>query len=96
MFARPIVSGLRCLALATCTVCVTVLLVTGAEAANPSFGGISPIGAQRGTEIDVLLGGGSLADAQSLYFYEPGIEVKSWEVVNDGQVKAKLAIAAAR
>ena len=64
-----------------------------AAAANPSFGGTSPVGAQRGTELEVILSGGSLADAQSLYFYEPGMEVKGWEVVNDNQVKVKLAIA---
>ncbi|MBL9125823.1 MAG: PPC domain-containing protein, partial [Planctomycetaceae bacterium] len=65
-----------------------------AHAANPSFGGTSPVGAQRGAEVEVVLSGGSLSDAQGLYLYEPGMEVKGWEVVNDNQVKVKLAIAA--
>lgn len=94
--------ALRSRSFANHCVLVGMLLVTAAAlscpaaamAANPSFGGISPVGAQRGAEVDIVLGGGSLADAQSLYFYEPGIEVKSWEVVDDKQVKVKLAIAA--
>ncbi|MGE0534223.1 MAG: pre-peptidase C-terminal domain-containing protein [Pirellulales bacterium] len=58
---------------------------------NPSVGLPSPWGGQRGTELDVVFPGGALGDAQSIYFYEPGIEVKSLEPA-DNQVKAHLAI----
>jgi len=64
-----------------------------AIAADPSLGSIRPIGGQRGTEIDVVFGGDRLADTQEVFFYYPGIEVKQLEVVDEKQVKARLAIA---
>ncbi len=64
-----------------------------ASAANPTFSGIRPWGAQRGTEVEVTLTGARLEDAEELLLYYPGIKVTSFEVVKN-QVKAKLAIAA--
>lgn len=61
--------------------------------ASPSLGAIQPRGAQRGTEAIVNFQGGRLADAQEILVYYPGITVKKLEVVNDGAVKATLAIA---
>ena len=63
-----------------------------AEGASPSLGGTTPRGAQRGTEIEVTLSGGNLADAKEVLFYEPGIEVTKFEVVNAGAVKATFKI----
>ena len=63
------------------------------QAASPSLGGTSPRGAQRGTEVEVVLSGGQLEDAQEILFYEPGIEVAKFEVVNPTTVKVLLKIA---
>ncbi|MFN0055271.1 MAG: PPC domain-containing protein [Planctomycetales bacterium] len=65
----------------------------GVQAASPSLGGLSPRGAQRGTEIEVVLSGGQLEDAQEILFYETGIEVTKFEGVNPTTVKATLKIA---
>jgi hypothetical protein len=71
------------------------LIVSAARlaAAEPSFGSTSPFGAQRGTEVEVLFGGGRLEDAKEILLYSPGITVTQFQVVNGGQVKTKLAIA---
>ncbi len=68
-------------------------LADAASAAEPQLGRIVPSGGQRGTELDVALEGARLADAQEMLLYYPGIEVKQLTVA-DGQVKARLAIAA--
>ena len=58
------------------------------HAASPSLGGVSPRGAQRGTEIEVVFSGAQLDDAQEILFYEPGIEVTKLEAVNPTTLKA--------
>ena len=63
------------------------------KAASPSFGGTTPRGAQRGTEVEVVLSGAQLNDAQEVLFYEPGIEVTKFEVVNPTTVKTMFKIA---
>ncbi|MBX3412988.1 MAG: pre-peptidase C-terminal domain-containing protein [Pirellulales bacterium] len=70
-----------------------VVNATLVEGASPSLGSISPQGGQRGTELDVTFNGARLADAQEIYFYEPGISVVSLEAGNDKAVKVRLAIA---
>jgi hypothetical protein len=70
------------------------LVAQGAWAASPSLGTSTPAGAQRGTEVEVTFTGGNLADAQEILFYEPGIAVKELTPVDEGQFKARLAIAA--
>jgi hypothetical protein len=75
---------------------VTALLVSAAQqsfAASPSLGGLTPRGAQRGTEVEVVLSGGQLDDAQEILFYETGIEVVKLEVVNPTTVKTLFKIA---
>src|SRR5579872_606515 len=75
---------------------VSALLVTGSSstwAASPSLGGLTPRGAQRGTEVEVTLSGGQLDDAQEILFYEPGIDVAKFEVVNPTTVKVLFKIA---
>jgi hypothetical protein len=64
------------------------------HAASPSLGAVTPHGGQRGTELPVVLSGGRLSDAKEILFYYPGITTAKLEVVNDGQVKAVLKIAA--
>jgi hypothetical protein len=63
-----------------------------APAADPEVSRIVPAGGQRGTQVDLKLEGPRLADAQGLFLYEPGIEVKRFEVT-DGKPVAHLALA---
>lgn len=67
---------------------------TSVFAASPSLGIIQPRGAQRGTDAIFTFNGGNLADAQEIVFYSPGLSVTKLEVVNAGQVKATIKIAA--
>lgn len=64
-----------------------------AEAAAPRLSVVTPRGAQRGTEVELLFQGERFEDAQQVLIYEPGLEVTSFEIVNDKQVKAKVKIA---
>lgn len=77
-------------------VLVAVLALAAAPpafAASPSLGSITPYGAQRGREVEVLFNGARLSDAQEVLFYDPGIVCAHLEVVNDNQVKTRLSIA---
>ncbi|MGE0607465.1 MAG: PPC domain-containing protein [Pirellulales bacterium] len=87
---RTVLHAFCCLLAA---IAVSVLAATDVQAAAPSLGSISPIGAQRGTEVEVTLNGARLTDAQDLFFYYPGISLKQMAVVNDNSVKATLTIA---
>lgn len=80
----------RLSAMFLCFLCLT----GSAFAASPVLSNIIPRGGQRGAETEVLFNGQRLEDAQELMIYEPGIEVAEFAVVNGGQVKAKLKIAA--
>ena len=72
---------------------VTLLATASLYAADPALSYVTPHGAQRGTEVDVVLQGARLSDAQELLLYEPGIEVR--EIRGDGdKAHAKLVIAA--
>lgn len=71
-----------------------LLAALPAWASDPQLGRIAPPGGQRGTEIDVVLSGARLGDAQEVFLYEPGIKVLSLAAEKDGTVKARLAIAA--
>jgi hypothetical protein len=74
----------------------SVLLTSAslAPAASPNLGAIRPVGAPRGTEIEVTLSGARLGDAKEILFYQPGITTVSLKKVDDNNVKAKLKIAA--
>src|SRR5262249_13718955 len=61
---------------------------------SPSLGGISPRGVQRGKEAALFFNGGRLADAKEILFYYPGVTASKLEVVNDGQIKATVQVAA--
>src|SRR5262245_3794391 len=69
------------------------LVATAAQAVEPNLGQISPIGVQRGTEVEMTFPGQRLADAKQLLFYSPGFEVKEL-TATDNSVKAKVAVAA--
>jgi hypothetical protein len=73
----------------------TILLATAvsAQAATPQLSTIRPVGAQRGTEVEVTLSGARLGDAQEILYFQPGISTVSLAKVDDNNVKAKLKIA---
>lgn len=80
--------AMRLLSTASMCCAAALLCCQLAFAANPRFGGVSPIGAQRGTELDVILRGDQLDDAEELLLYEPGIEVTHFErVTNEDERK---------
>ena len=61
--------------------------------ATPSLGGISPRGAQRGTEAEFVFSGDRLSDAQEVLLYQPGLTVTKFEIVNTNQLKVKVKVA---
>lgn len=54
-----------------------VACLAAAAQASPRLNNILPHGAQRGTEVDVVLYGDDLGDAEEVLFYDPGVEVVS-------------------
>jgi hypothetical protein len=74
-----------------------LLLLAGvarvAHAASPHLGAIDPPGVQAGADTDVTISGQHLQDAQGLLFYTPGIQVLSWQPVDQGKVHARLRVA---
>lgn len=92
MLRPAISSGLRLLGF-VCASAVAATWAAPCEAAAPSLGSITPAGAQRGTEVEVVFRGERLDDAQEIFVYYPGIEVIDIEVVDDKQVKTRLKIA---
>lgn len=86
MYRRTVAVVLLCFFL-------TAVARQSCQAANPSLGSIAPYGAQRGTEVEVHLHGDRLDDAQEVFVYYPGIEVKSFEVVGPNEIKTVMAIA---
>ena len=63
-------------------------------ATKPVVSRVDPPGLQRGTDNSVVIRGARLTDAKQLLFYEPGIEVVGFEVVDDASVKATLRVPA--
>ncbi len=75
-------------------VAAVLVAAAGASAATPNLVQVTPRGAQRGTEVDVIFRGQRLADAQEVFVYDPGVTVTGVEVVNPQQVKAHVKVAA--
>jgi hypothetical protein len=71
-----------------------LLLPWLAPAVSPQLRTITPTGAQRGTELEVLFEGDRLQDTQEILCYEPGIELLNFNKVTNRIVKADLKIAA--
>lgn len=77
-----------------CTALGFLLAASAIEAASPRLDHLQPQGGQRGTEVAVTLIGGRIGqDPQQILFYDPGIELKSIERIDDNQAKATLTIA---
>src|SRR5436190_24214881 len=72
---------------------LTVLLSPRANATSPRLTGLTPVGAQRGSEVELRLSGARLDDTQEIIFYEPGIQVVSIDAAKTNVIKAQLKIA---
>lgn len=72
---------------------IFAVIASVAQAASPNLAGVSPRGAQRGTEVQVTFSGERLDDAQEVLFYEPGIETTKLEVADPKTVKVSFKIA---
>lgn len=72
---------------------ITTLISADILAAKPSFTRINPPGFQRGQEIEVLLQGDRLKDAQEILYFEPGVSTKSIVAEDDKKVKVTLNVA---
>jgi hypothetical protein len=68
------------------------LSLTTAFATSPRLADITPTGAQRGTEIEVLFQGERLQDTEEVICHEPGIQVLKINSVTNNLVKAQLNI----
>jgi len=64
-----------------------------ALAAYPDFTSTTPRGAQRGSEVKVVLTGARLADFESLVFFSPGFTQKSVDKVENNRVEVTLQVA---
>src|SRR5687767_15910174 len=71
----------------------SLIVSTVASAASPQLNQVLPRGAQRGTEVDLVLTGDRLADAQEIFVFSPGLTVTKLEAVDAKQLKAKVTIA---
>lgn len=87
-FANSLICGLASLVLVAST------LVSPASAVHPQLSSISPVGVQRGTEVEVIFSGNECDEAVEVMFYSPGFTVQSLEKSGDNQAKAKIAVAA--
>lgn len=72
---------------------LTTLLCKTAYSASPSLARIDPRGGQRGTEVEFVLSGTRLADAEELLFYSTGFKVTELKAVSNKEVKARVQIA---
>jgi Bacterial pre-peptidase C-terminal domain len=88
---RP--SSAYCRMLIACCLLPSAFCLLEASAASPSLGGITPRGAQRGTDAVVFFNGARLADVQEILYFTPGFSTVKLEPVNDNQIKATVKIA---
>lgn len=71
----------------------SIIVASAAWAGSPGVTSITPAAGQRGTEMEVTVNGKSLADARSLLFNDPGIEVMGVSEAGKDSFKARLKIA---
>ena len=72
---------------------IALLTISSALASSPQLTVIVPRGVQRGTEAVLTFTGARLKDAEEIFFYEPGFEVKKIKPVNANSFKATIKIA---
>jgi len=69
------------------------LLGVVASAASPGLVVVTPRGAQRGTEADLVFHGQRLGDAKEILFYQPGISVTKLDTSDANNLKVHVQIA---
>ena len=60
--------------------------------AAPTIGPVSPAGATRGSEVEVVISGTNFHEVQEIFFEDGIIQQKKIEAVNDKQLKATLFV----
>ena len=60
--------------------------------AAPAIGPVSPAGAMRGSEVEVLVSGTNFHEAQEIFFEDGIIQQKNIEAINDKQLKVTLVV----
>jgi hypothetical protein len=65
------------------------------RAGSPHLGSLLPAGGQRGKEVDVVLQGERLQEAEEIIFYEAGIKASKFTLVTNKVVKAQFEISPA-
>src|SRR6516164_978088 len=71
---------------------LNIILVPSAFATSPHIESLTPVGGQRGTELEATFAGERLQDAQEIFCYEPGIQVLKLNLVTNKTVTAQLKI----
>lgn len=69
------------------------LLGSAAMAAYPVLSSTTPRGAQRGSEVKIVVAGDKLSDFETLKFFSPGFTLKSVEKVEEKRVECTIAVA---
>jgi hypothetical protein len=77
----------------TAVIAICLLWCSQGLADQPVVGSLTPIGFQRGTEVEWKIGGARLDDAYDLLFYEEGIELLELQTTDANNVVARLKIA---
>jgi hypothetical protein len=72
---------------------VLLVLAVRASAASPDLTVVTPRGAQRGTEADLVFSGNRFTDAKEILFYDSGITVTKLEAPDAQHVKVHVQIA---
>ena len=64
------------------------------QASDPRLNTITPRGIQRGAETVVTFQGSRLNDAEEIFFYEPGFEIKEIKAVDGNTISAIVSVSA--
>jgi len=68
--------------------------IPAGQASDPRLTVITPRGIQRGTETVVTFSGARLNDAEEIFFYETGFEVKEIKAIDGNRISATVIVAA--
>src|SRR2546422_6576445 len=76
-----------------CICAVLLIFSTSVLATSPRLTAITPLGAQRGTELELTFGGERLQDTEEILCFEPGLQVVKLNSITNASVKAQIKIA---
>src|SRR5262245_2782272 len=72
------------------TLSIVILAIATASASSPRLASVTPTGAQRGTELEVVFEGERLQDTEEVICHEPDIQVLKIISVTNNVVKAQI------